>query len=124
MTLRSDTDVLWNQALAGLSNDDMMNIQTQNTNKLNVLNDVLSAVEKKRQLCMEKRLRYRKRNGEVIILRDILDKVAIWVQKFKEIGDIAVQYDPAHASLPWAGVRILLEVHDANDKRITVTKIY
>ena len=26
------------------------------------------------------------------------------------MGDIAVQYDPAHASLPWAGVRLLLEV--------------
>ena len=32
------------------------------------------------------------------------------MQKFKEIGDIAVQHDPVHASLPWADVRLLLEV--------------
>jgi hypothetical protein len=39
-----------------------------------------------------------------------LAKVAKWADRFKEIGDIAVQYDPAHAALPWAGVRFLLQV--------------
>jgi hypothetical protein len=33
-----------------------------------------------------------------------------WVSKFKAVGDMAVQYDPAHAALPWAGVRVLLQV--------------
>ena len=30
--------------------------------------------------------------------------------KFKELGDIAVQYDTGHASLPWAGIRFILQV--------------
>jgi hypothetical protein len=33
-----------------------------------------------------------------------------WVDKFKTIGDNAIQYDPAHAALPWAGVRFILQV--------------
>lgn len=30
------------------------------------------------------------------------------LHKFKEIGDIVTQYDPAHLALPWAGVRFIL----------------
>ena len=48
--------------------------------------------------------------GKNLILRDVFGKIVGWIQKFKEIGDVAVQYDPVHASLPWAGVRLLLEV--------------
>jgi len=36
--------------------------------------------------------------------------------KFKAVGDMAMQYDPAHASLTWAGVRFLLRVVDAVDE--------
>ena len=44
------------------------------------------------------------------MLRDVAEKIVHWVNKFKEIGDVAVNFDPVHASLPWAGVRFLLEV--------------
>ncbi len=40
----------------------------------------------------------------------MFEKIVVWVRKFKAVGDIAVQYDPAHASLPWAGVRLILQV--------------
>lgn len=39
-----------------------------------------------------------------------MEKIIVWVDKFKEIGDNVVAYDPAHAALPWAGVRFLLQV--------------
>ena len=32
------------------------------------------------------------------------------MNKFKEVGDIAVQYDPGHAALPWAAIRFFLQV--------------
>ncbi|KAI5813890.1 hypothetical protein BZA77DRAFT_389541 [Pyronema omphalodes] len=38
-----------------------------------------------------------------------IDKLLNWIDKFKEIGDIVVQYDPAHAALPWAAFRFLLK---------------
>ena len=63
----------------------------------------------KKQLCIEKRWKY-KHGGKEIIVRDQLDKVVNWVNLFKEAGDAAVQYDPVHASLAWAGVRIILQV--------------
>ena len=47
---------------------------------------------------------------EEIVLRDVGMKVLRWVDKFKQIGDIIVQYDPVHAALPWAGFRFLLQV--------------
>ena len=46
----------------------------------------------------------------MIIIRDLLEKVSFWVSKFKEAVDVAVQFDPLHASLPWAAVRSLLQV--------------
>ena len=45
-----------------------------------------------------------------IIVHDQLEKIIAWVNKFKEIGDLAVQYDPVHAALPRAGVRFFLQV--------------
>lgn len=33
-------------------------------------------------------------------------------RKLKEIRDVAVQYDPSHASLPRVGVRLLLQVRN------------
>jgi hypothetical protein len=39
-----------------------------------------------------------------------MDKIITWIDKFIRIGDCAVQYDPIHAALPWAGVRALLQV--------------
>ena len=48
--------------------------------------------------------------GEEIVLRDVGAKILHWVDNFKQIGDIIVQYDPMHAALPWAGFRFLLQV--------------
>ena len=48
--------------------------------------------------------------GETIVMRDVGRKILQWVDKFKEIGDIIIQYDPGHAALPWAGFRFLLKV--------------
>ena len=48
--------------------------------------------------------------GEDVVLRDVGTKILQWVDKFKQVGDTIVQYDPAHAALPWAGFRFLLQV--------------
>jgi hypothetical protein len=38
------------------------------------------------------------------------EKYLNWMDRFKEIGDIVIQFDPVHAALPWAAVRLLLKV--------------
>ena len=45
-------------------------------------------------------------------VREKVEGFANCLNKFKEIGDIVVQYDPVHAALPWAGVRFILMVRD------------
>ncbi|KAI5842361.1 hypothetical protein BZA05DRAFT_192690 [Tricharina praecox] len=59
--------------------------------------------------------------GDDIVLRDIAMKIGRWIQRFKDIGDIVVQYDPGHAALPWAGFRFLLQL--CLDKQETVDAI-
>lgn len=49
------------------------------------------------------------RNGKVIILRDVVEKIIAWLDKFMKIGDLAMQYDVLHAALPWAAVRFVLQ---------------
>jgi hypothetical protein len=66
-------------------------------------------VDEKKKACLKGRWTYKKGNKEIII-RDQLEKVVEWVNKFKEVGDTAIQYDPVHAALPWAGVRFFLQV--------------
>jgi hypothetical protein len=103
------TEDLWEKAVHTLSDEDKQHVDFNCKDKLAVLDDVLAAVNDKKRLCMEKRWKYKKGNKEIII-RDKLEKVVVWVNKFKEVGDVAVQYEPGHASLPWAGVRFILQV--------------
>lgn len=92
-----------------MSNEDKKNISFDYEDKLAILKDVLAAIDNKKRLCIEKQWKYKNGDREVVI-RDQLEKVAVWVNKFKETGDVAVQYDPGHASLPWAAVRFILQV--------------
>lgn len=41
---------------------------------------------------------------------DRVDKVLLWLDRFKSVGDVIANVDPVHVGLPWAGIRILLEV--------------
>lgn len=70
---------------------------------------ILEATTKSRSVCQENRWKFTFR-GKDIIVRDVADKVLVWVEKFKTVGDTIVQFDPVHAALPWAGVRLLLQV--------------
>lgn len=97
-------------AVQALSPEDKQQFDFSRVDRSVILNDVLAVVTAKRQTAMEKRWKYTKRNGDVIILRDVFEKIIVWVNKFKEAGDVVVQYDPTHASLPWAAIRVLLQI--------------
>ncbi|MCJ1353154.1 MAG: hypothetical protein MMC33_003139 [Icmadophila ericetorum] len=104
------TEDLWTKALNALSDTDRKNIHFDDQNKLGTLEQLLAVVNAKKQLCVEKHWKYKRSSGKEILIRDQLEKVVKWVNMFKEAGDTAVQYDPAHASLPWAGVCVLLQI--------------
>jgi hypothetical protein len=48
--------------------------------------------------------------GRQVYLFDKVDKVVQLLDKFKAAGDVAANVDPVHLGLPWAGIRIILEV--------------
>lgn len=77
--------------------------------RLEILRHLRNAAVEKQTECEDQRWKF-DFNGRQLNLRDVAEKIIVWIDKFKEIGDIAVNFDPVHASLPWAGIRFLLEV--------------
>jgi len=55
----------------------------------------------------------------VIVLRDKADSVLDWLNKFKPVVDVAVNADPIHAGLPWAGIRMFVEAANADRDAIS-----
>lgn len=106
----------WAIALNYLTPEDRQAVATDGQDKLEVLNRLQDETNKAKEASMEKRWRYRRpgHEGETVILRDLFGKIATWLNRFREIGDIVVQYDPYHAALPWAGVRFLIQVCTAD----------
>ena len=93
---------LWSLAAKGLSDKNKKTLDFGTTVDLQ---DLLSSVKGSEDECERKQLVVYN-----VVLRDIFSKIAVWIQKFMEVGDIAVQYDPGHAALPWAAVRFVLKV--------------
>ena len=61
------------------------------------------------QRCASKTLRWIYK-GRQIYVHDQVDKVLHFLDKFKSAGDIVANVDPVHIGLPWAGIRVILEV--------------
>lgn len=102
----------WKAALCTLSAEDRKLVAFDGQHKLDVLTDLGHLVAGAKENSIKKRWRFhRPGGGQTVILRDLFSKIAVWIDRFKEIGDIVVQYDPAHAALAWAGVRFLLQVN-------------
>ena len=108
---------LWAEALQKLSDKERGTIQHEASSHsgslqqppLDMIDDLCPLTERKRAECENGRWKV-EYNGQQVILRDVAEKVVVWLNKFKEVGDVAVNFDPVHAALPWAGVRVLLQV--------------
>ena len=104
---------LWASALEDLTEIDRQQLNFYNSQDvLTILSDLQALTESAKEQCIKKRWRFSRpgRNGETIVLRDIFAKMVVWIERFKQVGDTVVQYDPGHAALPWAGVRFILQV--------------
>lgn len=80
---------------------------------------IIQYVQDKRKICEDKRWRFQQ-FGRTIELKETADKVLSWLQKFIAAGDIAVNVDPLHAGLPWAGIRLLAQVHLSPNSPLSV----
>ena len=69
----------------------------------------LAAANNQKWKCEAERWKWTIRGHEVP-LKDVADRTIFWLDRFKAVGDVAVNADPIHAGLPWAGLRLILEV--------------
>jgi hypothetical protein len=100
---------LWAQAAVSLSPAEQLLINLNDPTISNSIDDVLDSAKLMQTKCKAKLWKCKNKNGEEIILRDVFAKIVVWVEKFKQVGDTVIQYDPGHAALPWAGVRFVLQ---------------
>ena len=107
------SDDLWSKALDTLDAKLRDRLILTNASRSHVLSKALTEAQESRKVCMQKRWKYEKGSGEVIILRDVVEKIIVWVEKFIAVGDAAVQYDPVHAAPAWAAFRFVLQVRTA-----------
>lgn len=100
---------LWDEALASIS-PKLQSVLPKPIAGHNTIDRALVEVREARDKCIQQRWRINRKDGSIIIVRDLLEKVVKYFRRFKEIGDIVIQFDPVHAALPWAGVRFIFEV--------------
>ena len=91
---------LWADAAGQLSDEDKQHINFNQPDKLQILVELRADAELSKQISIERRWKFVRKSGETVVIRDVFGKIVRWIDTFKQIGDIAVQYDPAHASLP------------------------
>jgi hypothetical protein len=70
----------------------------------------LKAVQEKQNEYPGRQWGFRRDSNNTIKVTDILAQITKWIERFVEVGDVAMQYDPGHAALPWAAVRFILKV--------------
>ncbi|KAI0105523.1 hypothetical protein GGR51DRAFT_192292 [Nemania sp. FL0031] len=102
----------WEQALQRLNKEDQeqfRRIKDSSDKHRVVLDAVLTATNARKEECLRRKWKLATIKGRKIYIRDILEKLSVWVKKLIVIGDIAIQYDQAHAALPWAAVRLIMQ---------------
>ncbi|RMJ04916.1 hypothetical protein CDV36_014413 [Fusarium kuroshium] len=104
---------LWDEAMEKLSEDDKAWINGNSRQFLDSsgpgVRGIIALVDEKRQECEAKRWTTVKAFKTTISLSDLASNAITWLNKFKEVGDTIVQYDPGHAGLPWAATRFILQ---------------
>ena len=101
---------LWNKALDTLSVELRNSLDLTKASRGYVLSEALKEAQEKRKVCAQKFWTLKKRNGETVILRDVIEKIIVWVEKFIAVGDAAMQYDTLYAAPAWAAFRFVLQV--------------
>jgi hypothetical protein len=72
---------------------------------------ILRVAEDKKQECERKQWAfYTNKLGRQVMVRDTLNKVCEWIERFKSAADSVVQIASIHAAIPWLRIRILLQV--------------
>ncbi|KAI0481836.1 hypothetical protein F4859DRAFT_476136 [Xylaria cf. heliscus] len=102
---------LWQKAIATLDDNERVGLATSNASMTarDIVDEMIILATKRQQQCEKSQWKTFTVCGSEISLSDTASKIIIWLNKFKEIGDIIVQADPVHAAIPWAIARFVLQ---------------
>jgi hypothetical protein len=104
----------WDEAFRQLDESDRATLLELNTLNRSGRIDaarLIESIKRKKSDCDKRKWTlFKRHDGTEVKVQDVLEKVAHWVRRFERVGDIAVSFDPMHAALPWAGVKLLIEV--------------
>ncbi|KAI8672022.1 hypothetical protein NCS56_00664500 [Fusarium sp. Ph1] len=107
--LYSQSEDLWWKAVASLKPELRELFSDEGVDKRGALEVLLYQARRQREVCIRKQWRITKKSGDVIILRDVFEKIIQCVDKFKMLGNAATQFAPGYASVPWAVIKMLLQ---------------
>lgn len=96
--------------MSELSYEDRQMFKIGGEPHIKILDDIQSKVKTCRDECLRKKWKIKGFRGREIVVRDICAKLMSHIDSYLHVIDIAVQYDPVHAALPWAGIRFLFRV--------------
>ncbi|KAL8861940.1 MAG: hypothetical protein Q9178_001810 [Gyalolechia marmorata] len=113
---------LWSKALETLDDEVKDSLDLTKATYCDVTQRALEEAQKRKILCIQKCWKVKNHKGETIILRDIVEKIIVWVQKFIAVGDMAMQYDPVHAAPAWSAFRFVLQM-SINDNQVFVESV-
>ena len=103
---------LWSDAVAGF-HEKLPNLIEQDATPASILQAVSAEAEsRKRDVEQDQvtvHLKVPGKNGREIKLHDLYGRIISCVKQFQFVGDIAVQADTGHMSIPWAMIRLCLE---------------
>jgi len=110
---------LWDEALDKVTEQDRHSLaELEGEEDAEMEGDLLERIEFIKSLvtiqrwkCEENRWKF-KLNNRTIILRDVAMRIITVLEKFASVGDSIAQWDTAHLSLPWAGIRFLIVVRE------------
>ncbi|KAI0439524.1 ankyrin repeat-containing domain protein [Xylaria telfairii] len=110
MSLQDSGTSYWQKAYDSLSPELQANFQHAEIGNRDVLEAVLKTAEQKREICLRRKWRFTLPIGQVVIVREVVEKITSWIQSFIAAGDLATQHDTSSAALPWAAVCFLLRI--------------
>lgn len=100
---------LWIRALSQLNDDDKSRLDVTQLREGDPVDKLLESINKDLDDQAKRQQIVKRKRGKPLVLRHLYARIVTCINKFKNIGDIVVQYDPAHAALPWAAVRLVLQ---------------
>ncbi|KAG9592896.1 hypothetical protein KCU77_g5688, partial [Aureobasidium melanogenum] len=107
---------LWDRARQELDHDDDTLFNLDRHDKRQMLQDILTVVQGQQDRCLQDRWKIQGLNGKKIVVRDVCAKMVSSIEKYMAVVDAAVQYDPVHSALPWAGIHFFLQL-SINDSK-------